>query len=133
MASSDKIPAGRATGRHAADDQLAALLASGLPVKTAAKIVHMSERTAHRRLDDAAFAAHVDSLRSRLVGAALCELERGMTEAALVLRSHLSSEEPHVSIRAASELLKNALRVRELTDFADRLERIERYLEKREL
>lgn len=118
-------------GRHAADEQLAALLATGLSIKQAAKKAHVSESTAHRRLLDPAFTARVDELRSGLVKAALHKLEGAMSGAADVLRELCAHDEPHVRIRAAVEILRHTLRVKEAHDLSERLARLETLLQER--
>jgi hypothetical protein len=115
-------------GRKDADDQLAALLASGVPIKEAAGKAHVSERTAHRRLNDPTFAARVEQLRARLVSDALAKLEGAMVGAADTLRELLTHDDPGVRIRAAVEVLRNAVRVRENHELAERVRRLEELL-----
>lgn len=117
-----------ARGRRDADEQLALLVASGIPVKTAAERAHVSLRTARRRMNDPGFLARVEHFRSRLVYDALAKLEGAMSEAADALRELLTHADPHVRIRAAVEVLRNALRVREQHELAERVRRLEELL-----
>jgi hypothetical protein len=128
MTPNDPNSAGRLPNDRV-DELLALHLASGLSVKAAAKKAGTSESTAHRRLECPEFKAKVDGLRSQLVTVALVKLEGAMSEAADTLRSLLTNKDPHVKIRASSEILKNALRVKEVAEFTERLKRIETYLE----
>src|SRR5262245_42645707 len=54
-------------GRSDADEALALALAGGQTIREAAAQVGVSERTAHRRLDDPKFRARVVELRSLVV------------------------------------------------------------------
>jgi hypothetical protein len=115
-------------GRRDTDEQLALLIAAGLPVSTAAQRAHVSLRTARRRLTEAAFTARVEHYRTRLVAETLAKLEGAMIGAADALRDLVAHDDPHVRCRAAVEVLKNALRVRESHDLAERVRRLEELL-----
>jgi hypothetical protein len=114
-------------GREA-DEQLALLIASGLTVKAAATQAGVSLRTAHRRCGDPCFNARVEHFRSRLVADALAKLEGAMSGAADALRELIGHKDPHVRIRAAVEVLRNAVRVKEQHDLAERIRRLEELL-----
>ncbi len=118
-------------GRENADAALATGLASGLCIRDAAREAHVSERTAHRRLADPHFTARVESIRSGLVSEALVKLQGAMSGAADVLRGLLAHTDPHVRIRAAVEVLRNAVRVREQAELVERIRRLELLLTER--
>jgi hypothetical protein len=118
----------RPTPHKREDDLLAALIAQGLTIKEAARRVGFSKRTAARRMADREFVAKVDSFRGRLVQDALSRLEGAMIGAADTLRDSLAHDEAHVRIRAAVEILKHAIRVKEHVELADRIARLESLL-----
>ena len=112
-------------GRQPADDTLAAELAAGKTVRDAAAASGVSERTAFRRLDDPAFAATVNRLRSQMVRSAAGRLADGMTEAAGVLRSLLADPDAHIRHKAAVKLLELGLKVGEAAELERRLADLE--------
>jgi hypothetical protein len=112
-------------GRVSADDRLAAELAAGKTVRDAATAAGVAERTAHRRLADPGFKAHVADLRGQMVAAAAGQLADGMGEAAGVLRALLGSEDEHVRHKAAVKLIELGLKVVELAELERRVSELE--------
>ncbi|MBN9523302.1 hypothetical protein J0H58_33115 [bacterium] len=108
-----------------ADDALAAALASGRSVNDAAASAGVAERTAFRRLTDAAFKARVSALRGDMVATAAGRLADGMAAAVDVLRGLLADPDPHVRHKAAAKLIELTVRVREQVEIEDRLARLE--------
>lgn len=84
---------------------LVVAVACGKPLKLAAAMAGMSERTARRRLKDAAVKAKVEAARGELVKAALGRLASDMTEAAGVLRDLLGSSLEQIKLAAARSIL----------------------------
>jgi hypothetical protein len=115
-------------GRGSADDRLAAELAAGKTVRDAAAAVGIAERTAHRRLTDAAFKARVAELRGRMIDAAAGRLADGMTSAADVLRELLTNPDPNVRHKSAAKLIELSLKTRDVTELEGRLAALEQQL-----
>jgi hypothetical protein len=115
-------------GRRDADEELALLIAAGQPFKEVARRARVSPRTLRRRLADPAFTRRVEHYRTRLVAETLVRLEGAMIGAADALRELVGHKDPHVRCRAAVEVLRNALRVRESHDLAERVRRLEELL-----
>jgi hypothetical protein len=116
-------------GRRNADETLAAELAAGKTVRDAAMAAGVAERTAFRRLEDAAFKARVTELRGQMVTRASGRLADGMTAAADVLRQLLTSKTEGIRLRAADRLIELGLKVTELAELQQRVEELERRLE----
>ena len=112
-------------GRRNADETLAAELAAGKTVREAATTAGVSERTAFRRLADAAFKARVTELRSAMVATAAGRLVDGMTEAAGVLRTGLTDADANIRHKSAVKLIELALKVTELAELERRVEELE--------
>jgi hypothetical protein len=116
------------TGRHNADENLAAELASGKTIRDAATAAGVSERTAHRRLEDPKFKARVRHLRSEILDTAAGRLIDGMTQATDVLRVLLTHYDADVRHKAAVKLLElamKAVQATELAELRDTLEELE--------
>src|SRR4051812_1185343 len=93
---------GGARSREVADDQLAALLATGLTVRDAAKRAGVAERTAWRRMEDAAFKARVAELRAALFADTLEQVNGGLNEAFRELRALTRHRDANVRKGAAT-------------------------------
>ncbi|QJW97265.1 hypothetical protein [Frigoriglobus tundricola] len=116
------------SGRRSADESLAAELAAGKTIREAAITAGVSERTAFRRLEDAAFKARIAELRSEMVRTAAGRLVEGMTEAASVLRAGLTDADANVRHKSAVKLIELGVKVTELAELERRVEELERYL-----
>jgi hypothetical protein len=114
-----------AGGRSHADTALLAALASGQTIEAAAKIAHLSERTARRRLDDETFQRALAEARRALLAQALGVLTDAATAAAQTLRTLLDAESESVRVRAAVAILDAARAHLELDDLAQRVEALE--------
>lgn len=115
-------------GRHNADEKLATELAAGKTVREAAAAAGVAERTAFRRLEDAAFKARVSALRSAMVTSAAGRLVDGMTEAAGVLRAGLTDEDANVRHKSAVKLIELGVKVAELAELEERVNQLETLL-----
>ena len=112
--------------RSNADGRLLAALAGGATVADAAGQASVSERTAWRRLNDAAFRARVDEARRQTVQAAIDALSATGTAAALTLRQLLLKEyPPAVRLGAARSILELTMRLREAHELEQRLAALE--------
>jgi hypothetical protein len=111
--------------RSAADPLLAAAVAAGKTNEEAAALAGVSKRTVTRRLTDAAFRAEVTRLRGEMISQATGRLAEGMTWAALVLRTLLTSNAEGIRLRAAAKILDSGLRVVELHELAERVAALE--------
>jgi hypothetical protein len=114
-------------GRAGADERLAAELAAGKTVREAATSAGVSERTAFRRLVDAAFKARVAELRSEMVRTAAGRLVDGMTEAAGVLRAGLTDPDANIRHKSAVKLIELGVKVTELAELERRVEELEQH------
>ncbi|MFO0801411.1 MAG: hypothetical protein U0804_28425 [Gemmataceae bacterium] len=117
-------------GRRGADERLAALLAAGRTVREAADEAEVSERTAHRRQADPAFAARVAELRGQMVAAATGRLADGLGEAVGVLRALLAHDNPAVRLRAAAKLVELGVKLVVAADEARRLAVLEEQMDR---
>src|SRR5436305_1874677 len=112
-------------GRFAADELLALGLAQGQTVSDAARAAGISERTAHRRLDDPAFNQRVDQLRSLMIARALGGMSALLADAVEAVKRNLACGIPGVEVRAAQVLIQECLRVREQVELDRRLRALE--------
>lgn len=119
-------------GRRTADEKLAAELAAGKSVREAATSAGVSERTAFRRLGDAAFKARVAELRSEMVRTAAGRLVDGMTEAAGVLRAGLTDPDANIRHKSAVKLIELGVKVTELAELEQRVEELEQMIRQKE-
>ncbi len=85
----------------------------------------MSPRTVHRRLHDPSFRQEVRHARARMVDSALGQLTDSLTEAGSALRQLLKSKSDGIRLNAAKALFDIACRLREQTDFEERLSKLE--------
>jgi hypothetical protein len=115
-------------GRHTADEKLAAELAAGKSVRDAATSAGVSERTAFRRLADAAFKARVVELRFQMVHTAAGRLASGMAEAADVLRAGLSDPDANIRHKSAVKLIELGVKVGEVAELEQRLAELEQMI-----
>ena len=116
------------SGRKSNDELLAAELAAGKTVKDAADAVHVSERTATRRMADPDFRERVSLLRGEMIGRAAGRLADGMGEAAGVLRALLTDADANIRFRAAGKLIELGVKVVELSELEQRVVELEAYL-----
>ena len=92
----------------------------------------VSERTAFRRLEDAAFKARVAELRSAMVRTAAGRLVDGMTEAAGVLRAGLTDPDANIRHKSAVKLIELGVKVTELAELEQRVEELEQLIRQKE-
>lgn len=85
----------------------------------------MSERTAHRRLEDAGFRQQVTEARARLVENALGQLADASTEATATLRALLNADGEGVRLGAARSILEIGAKLRESVEYEQRLAALE--------
>jgi hypothetical protein len=107
-------------------ERLAVLLATGRLIKDAASEVGISERQAHRWLDDQDFKGLVSRHRARLVDETMSRLVGIATRAVDTLAECLDSEESDsVRVRSAIGILDQLLRLREHSELEERLTELE--------
>jgi hypothetical protein len=117
-------------GRRNADEALAAAVASGQTLRDAAAAIGIGERTATRRMADAAFCRRVAELRADMVRRSLGRMADGMSEAADVLRGLLADGiPPAVRLGAARSMLELTVKLREAVELEQRLAALEQQLE----
>ena len=117
-------------GRKNADSALITALAAGGTVEATAKTAGVSERTVYRRLDDPAFRRRVVEARDEMLEQAMAQLSRAATGATTTLVMLLAKDVPAtVRLGASRAILDTLLRWREQTSLAERLDRIEAWLD----
>jgi len=112
-------------GRKSADDRLAVELAAGKTVADAAEAAGLSERTAYRRLDDAAFRGRMTTLRGEMIGRAVGRLADASTKAVETLTALLTTDSATVRLGAARSILELGTRLREAVEIEERLSSLE--------
>jgi hypothetical protein len=115
-------------GRSGADELLIAKLAMGMTIQAAALEVGISERTAHRRLEEPAFRARVNAARSEMVRNTIGSL--AAVGQLAVARLHRLLEDPSSSVclGAARTLLDAMFRGHEHEILEQRIAELERRL-----
>jgi hypothetical protein len=109
----------------AADDELVLAFAAGATAREAAEQTGVDEQTAHRRLADAGFRRAVSRARGRMFEVAAGRLAGLGDKATETLERLLQSDQPSVARRAAKAVLQLGPRLREETEFEERLCRFE--------
>src|SRR5260370_24341881 len=116
--------------RKGGDQALLQALACGATVENAARKAGISERTAYRRLDDAAFVAQLNRLRAEMV-----QRTAGMLTGAglgavktLVDLQQDAAVSPAVRRGAARDVLELSMKYRETAAFEQRLAALEERL-----
>jgi HEAT repeat protein len=112
-------------GRKNADDRLALELASGKTITEAAQLASVSERTAHRRLDDSSFRGRLKTLRAPMVDHATGRLANHSTRAVDTLAALLTAESETVRLGAARAIVELGTKLREATEFEQRISELE--------
>jgi hypothetical protein len=113
------------SGRRHADDRLAMQLAAGQTIQQAARSVHVSERTVHRRLADSQFQRLVTTLRGEMVNRATGRLSDDATKAVETLAALLSAKSEPVRLGAARSILELGAKLRESTELERRIADLE--------
>jgi DNA-binding NarL/FixJ family response regulator len=116
----------------AGDKELVQALAAGATLREAAEQAGVEERTVHGRLADADFRRAVSQARGRLFDSALGRLAGLASRATGVLERLMESDQPSVARRAAKAVLVLGPRLRESTEFEERISRLEEEADERE-
>jgi hypothetical protein len=115
--------------RRGADQALLQALACGATVENAARKAGISERTAYRRLDDAAFVAQLNQLRAEMVQRTAGMLTgAGLGAVKTLVDLQDGAVSPAVRRGAARDVLELGMKYRETTDFEQRLAALEERL-----
>ncbi|HEY1376613.1 MAG TPA: hypothetical protein VGF55_07455 [Gemmataceae bacterium] len=107
---------------------LAAALAAGTPIGTAATQAGVSRRTVERKLARPDFRRLVADLRGELVARALGRLADTMTRAADALAALLDTPDDRVRLRTARAVLSLGVRLRDSVDLTERVHELEQDL-----
>jgi hypothetical protein len=111
------------------EDSLLLALACGASVETAAKQCGICERSVYRRLEEPAFNARLQELRSDMVKRAAGMLTAAATEAVRTLLSlQKDSAPPAVRLGAARAVLELGIKIREMAELETRLTELEAIL-----
>ena len=108
------------------DEALILHLASGTTVEAAAELAGISRATAFRRLQDPEFQRRVKQARGEMIERAAGHLAAGATEASITLRNLLASDSEKVRLAAAKTIIEGVLKVRDATEFEERLAKLEK-------
>ena len=108
------------------DEALILHLASGTTVEAAAELAGISRATAFRRLQDPEFQRRVKQARGEMIERAAGHLAAGATEASITLRNLLASDSEKVRLAAAKTIIEGVLKVRDATEFEERLVTLEK-------
>jgi hypothetical protein len=112
-------------GTPAGDEELILALAAGATVREAAEKAGVGERTAYRRLANADFRRAVNEARDRSFDAAFGRLAGLASKATETLQRLMESDKPSVALGAAKAVLEVGPRLREATEFEERVNRLE--------
>ena len=116
--------------RHLTGPQRAALdaLASGASRSQAAAIANRTERTLARWLDEPAFQSALSAVTDRAIADAARRLATTLSLAVDTIGDLLADDDTpaHVRLRAAQVAIDSAVKLRELTDLADRVAALEK-------
>lgn len=112
-------------GKRKGDAALVAALAVGMTVRDAARAAGLSERTAHRRLEDPGFRRTVADARARLIESACGQLAEASTAAVSTLRALLDAEGENVRLGAARAVLELGAKLRESVELEQRIAALE--------
>ena len=118
-----------AGGRKSADAALIAALAGGATVRDAAIAAGVGEMTVYRRLKERDFRRQLDETRAEILTGAMARLSAAATDAVTTLTSLLAAESESVRLGAARSILDAVLRWREQAELAERLDRVEGWLD----
>jgi len=105
---------------------MAFAFASGKTAVEAAKAGGVSESTAWRRLREGDFKRRIAGLRGEMLSQATGRLAEQAGAAVDVLVGLLGSEDEDVRLKAARSVLDAAVRLRDATELSDRLDELER-------
>ena len=108
------------------DEALILHLASGTTVEAAAELAGISRATAFRRLQDPEFQRRIKQTRGEMIERAAGHLAAGATEASITLRNLLGSDSEKVRLAAAKTIIEGVLKVRDATEFEERLAKLEK-------
>ncbi len=116
-------------GRQKGDAALLVALASGQTVRDAAQAADISERTAHRRLEDAAFRRRVADVRADMVARSVGMLADASSEAVATLKGLLRAESESVKLGAARSVLEIGTKLRESVELTAEVAELKRIVE----
>jgi hypothetical protein len=112
--------------RRNADEAFMIALVGGATVEDAARSAGISSRTAQRRLAEPDFRKRLQKLRADILERTASTLTTASTEA---VRTLLDLQQPTtpatVRLGAARAILEMAIKLREITDLAERIEALE--------
>jgi hypothetical protein len=112
--------------RRHADEKFLMALAFGATVESAAHTAGISDRTAYRRMNEPAFRKRLQKVRDDIVQRTAGAVTAAWTESVKTL---LSLQQPTVSatvrLGAARAILEIGIRLREITDLAERIAALE--------
>jgi len=113
-------------GTRKGDAELILALAGGSTVRQAAKRAKVSERTAHRRLNDRDYRRRIDAARAEMISQATGQLAKAATDATTTLSKLLKSESDAIRLGACRTILENCERLRQGVELSQRMTELER-------
>jgi hypothetical protein len=111
--------------RKGADEVLIQALACGATQKSAAEKAGISESTVARRLRDPAFQERLDATRADMVQRTASALTAASMEAVKGLLELMRSDDERVRLGAIRTILEHSTKLREESDLAQRVARLE--------
>jgi hypothetical protein len=116
-------------GHRKGDEALFQALACGATVENAARKAGLSPRTAYRRLAEPGFRRRLTELRNEMVERAMSMLTAASLEAVKTLVSLQETSQPAaVRLGAARSIIEYGLKLREVTEMAERITALEEQL-----
>jgi hypothetical protein len=112
-------------GRSQANERFALFLAEGRTIQEAARLAGISERTGRRRMNDEAFLARLNAIRSDMVSRALGRLSDASSAAADALRGLLDAESESVRLGACRAIIELGARLRDSMELEERVRALE--------
>jgi hypothetical protein len=111
---------------------LLAALASGKSERAAAALAGISERTAQRRMAKPEFRRELAKAREAMLDRSIGHLAAGGTEAAVVLRNLLRSDDGKLRLGAARAVLAAGCQLREVETLAAKVAELEQIVKGRQ-
>ena len=112
----------------ARQQQLLVELVQNTDIQAAARSAGVSRTTAYRWLEQPVFADELNRQRNEAMKEALSSVKSQTTRAAQELVGLLDTDDERLRWRICSDILRNAIKVRELEEIEQRLDRLEQQL-----
>lgn len=110
------------------DEQLIQALLTNRTIKEAAAEIGRSENQVYRRVKQPAFVEKYEAARRQLLHKTTAEIQVHLSTAVQTMVNVMNDDDssPQVRLNAADCIMKNAMKLTEITDILQRLDRLER-------